>query len=66
MRHMTEEVKLSQSLLVQSSGLRCEDRMLLEDNLECLKERLGALGGALNEHCDSMRNRTHELSAYQV
>lgn len=66
MRHMTEEVKLSQSLLAGSSGLRQEDQALLEDNLDCLKERLGALGSALGQSCDHMRTRTHELTAYQV
>lgn len=66
MKHVTEEVKLSQSLLAGSSGLRHEDRALLEDNLECLKERLGALGCALGQRCDHMRTRAHELTAYQV
>lgn len=66
MRHVTEEVKLSQALLAGSSGLRHEDRALLEDNLECLKERLGALGCALGQRCDHMRTRAHELTAYQV
>lgn len=64
--HVTEEVKLSQALLAGSSGLTHEDRALLEDNLECLKERLGALGCALGQRCDHMRTRAHELTAYQV
>lgn len=66
MRHVTEEVKVSQALLAGSSRLRHEDRMLLEDNLDCLKERLGALGCALGQRCDHMRTRAHELTAYQV
>lgn len=65
-RNMTEEVKLSQALLAGSSGLRQEDRVLLADNLDCLKERLGALGCALGQRCDHMRTRAHELTAYQV
>uniref|UniRef100_A0A3Q2ZAZ8 SYNE1 n=1 Tax=Hippocampus comes TaxID=109280 RepID=A0A3Q2ZAZ8_HIPCM len=60
------EVTLSQTLLAASSGLRQEERALLEDNLDCLKERLGALGGALGQSCDHMRTRTHQLTAYQV
>lgn len=66
MRHVTEEVKVSQALLAGSSGLTHEDRVLLEDNLDCLKERLGALGCALGQRCDHMRTRVHELTAYQV
>ncbi|MED6238399.1 hypothetical protein ATANTOWER_020000, partial [Ataeniobius toweri] len=65
-RHVTEEVKLSQALLVGSSGLKHEDRVLLEDNLDCLKERLGTLGSALGQRLDYMRTRTHELTAYQT
>lgn len=64
--HVTEDVKLSRSLLVGSSRLRQEDRALLEDNLDCLKERLGALGSALGQRCDNMRTRAQELTAYQV
>lgn len=66
MGHIAEDVKLSQALLAQSSGLGHEDRTLLEDNLDCLKERLGALGCALGQRCDHMRTRAHELTAYQV
>lgn len=65
-RHVTEDVKLSQALLAGSSGLGREDQALLEDNLDCLKERLGALGCALGQRCDHMRTRAHELTAYQV
>lgn len=61
-----EEVKLSKALLAGSSGLKHEDRALLEDNVECLKERIGALSCALGQRCDQMRTRTHELTAYQV
>lgn len=66
MGHIAEDVKLSQVLLAQSSGLGHEDRTLLEDNLDCLKERLGALGCALGQRCDHMKTRAHELTAYQV
>ncbi|XP_061651777.1 nesprin-1 isoform X12 [Phyllopteryx taeniolatus] len=63
---MAREVALSQTLLAASSGLRQEERALLEDNLDCLKERLGALGSALSQSCDHMRTRTHQLTAYQT
>lgn len=66
MRRVTEDVKLSQALLAGSSVLKQEDQALLEDNLDCLKERLGALGCALGQRCDNMRTRAHELTAYQV
>lgn len=66
MGHVAEDVNLSQALLAQSSVLGHEDRTLLEDNLDCLKERLGALGCALGQRCDHMRSRAHELTAYQV
>lgn len=66
MRHVVEDVKLSQALLAGSPGLRQEDRSLLEDNLGCLKERLGALGHALEQRGDHMRTRAHELTVYQV
>lgn len=66
MGHVAEDVKLSQALLAESSGLGQEDRTLLEDNLDCLKERLGALGCALGQRCDHMRSKAHELTAYQV
>lgn len=66
MGHIAEDVKLSHALLAQSSGLGHEDRTLLEDNLDCLKERLSALGCALGQRCDHMRSRAHELTAYQV
>uniref|UniRef100_A0A1A8H4I9 Spectrin repeat containing, nuclear envelope 1b n=1 Tax=Nothobranchius korthausae TaxID=1143690 RepID=A0A1A8H4I9_9TELE len=65
-KHVAEEVKLSQALLAGSSGLKHEDRVLLEDNLDCLKERLAALGGALGQHLDHMRTRAHELTEYQT
>ncbi|XP_032356678.1 nesprin-1 isoform X1 [Etheostoma spectabile] len=65
-RHVTEEVKLSQALLAGSSVLKQEDQSLLEDNLDCLKERLGALGCALGTRCDHMRTRAHELTAHQT
>ncbi|KAJ0008745.1 hypothetical protein NQD34_016160 [Periophthalmus magnuspinnatus] len=64
--HVTEDVKLSRSLLVGSSSLRQEDRVLLEDNLDCLKERLGTLGSALGQRCDHMRTRAQELTAFQT
>ncbi|KAJ0062831.1 hypothetical protein NL108_008118 [Boleophthalmus pectinirostris] len=64
--HVTEDVKLSRSLLVGSSSLRQEDRVLLEDNLDCLKERLGTLGSALGHRCDHMRTRAQELTAFQT
>uniref|UniRef100_A0AAV2JAL2 Calponin-homology (CH) domain-containing protein n=1 Tax=Knipowitschia caucasica TaxID=637954 RepID=A0AAV2JAL2_KNICA len=63
--HVTEDVKLSRSLLGGSCSLRQEDRHLLEDNLDCLKERLGTLGSALGQRCGHMRTRAQELTAFQ-
>lgn len=66
MKHVAEEVKLSQAVLAGSSGFKDEDRVLLEDNLDCLKGRLSTLGGALGQRLDHMRTRAHELTGYQV
>lgn len=66
MRHVTEDVKLSQALLIGTSGLKPEDRALIEGNLDCLKDRLGALSCVLEKRSDHIRTRTHELTAYQV
>ncbi|XP_037550764.1 nesprin-1 [Nematolebias whitei] len=65
-KHVVEEVKLSQAVLAGSSGFKDEDRVLLEDNLDCLKGRLAALGGALGQRLDHMRTRAHELTSYQT
>nr|XP_057913481.1 nesprin-1 isoform X6 [Doryrhamphus excisus] len=67
LRRVKEEVSLSQASLAGSSELlRQEERTLLQDNLDWLKERLGALDSALGQSCDHMRTRTQELSAYQT
>ena len=65
-RDVTEEVRHSKVLLAVPAGLRQEERVLLEDTLDCLKERLSALGSALTERCEHMRARMHELTSYQV
>ncbi|KAJ4921305.1 hypothetical protein JOQ06_000785, partial [Pogonophryne albipinna] len=64
-QQVTEEVQLSESLLV-SAGLQVEERSLLEENLSCLKERCSALGVALSRRCDAMRSRAQELTHYQA
>lgn len=66
MKHVVEDVKLSKALLGGTSGLKPEDRALIEGNLDGLKDRLGALGCVLEKRCDHIKTRTHELTAYQV
>lgn len=66
MKHVAEDVKLSKALLVGTSGLKPEDRALIEGNLDYLKERLRALGCVLEKRCDHIKTRSHELTAYQV
>lgn len=43
-----------------------EERALMEDTLEGLQERMGLLDSALEQHCDTMRDRVQEHSAFQV
>lgn len=38
----------------------------MEDTLEGLQERMGLLDSTLEQHCDSMRDRLQEHSAFQV
>lgn len=66
MKHVAEDVKLSKALLVGTSGLKPEDRTLIEGNLDCLKDRLGALGCVLEKRSDHIKTKTNELTAYQV
>uniref|UniRef100_A0A672IE86 KASH domain-containing protein n=1 Tax=Salarias fasciatus TaxID=181472 RepID=A0A672IE86_SALFA len=42
------------------------DRALMEDTLEGLQERMGLLDSALEQHCDSMKDRLQEHSTFQV
>ncbi|XP_077587654.1 nesprin-1-like [Stigmatopora nigra] len=58
------EVSQSRTLLADCS--RREEGPLLEDNLDCLKERLGAAGAALAQSQDRLRTRTQQLAAYQT
>lgn len=66
MKHVAEDVKLSQALLDGTSGLKPEERALIAGNLDCLQDRLGVLGCVLEKRCDHIKTRTHELTAYQV
>jgi len=67
-RGVAEEVRHSQALLEAPGGglLGPGDQTLVEDTLDCLKDRLAALGSALGRRCEHMRTRMHELTAYQV
>lgn len=65
-REVSEEVRHSKVLLAGPTGLREEDKVLLEDTLDCLKDRLGALGSAQRRRCEHMRTKMHELTDYQV
>lgn len=66
MRHVAEEVKVSMALIADSSWLKEEDRVLLEENLGCLTGRLAVLGGTLGQQLDHMRTRANELTGYKV
>uniref|UniRef100_A0A3Q3K5V9 SYNE1 n=1 Tax=Monopterus albus TaxID=43700 RepID=A0A3Q3K5V9_MONAL len=60
------ETQLQKQEVQSGLFVQHEDQALLEDNLDCLKERLGALGCALGQRCDHMRTRANELTAYQT
>ena len=65
---MTKEVNHCRDLLGGGTGRLCgaEDRALMEDTLEGLQERMGLLDSALEQLCDSMRDRLQEHSTFQV
>lgn len=68
LRAMTSEVNLCRDLLGGGAGRVCggEERLLMEDTLEGLQERMGLLNSTLEQHCDNMRDRLQEHSSFQV
>lgn len=68
LKEMTREVKNCRDLLGGGLDRLCggEERALMEDTLEGLQERMGLLDSALEQHCDAMRDRLQEHSAFQV
>ncbi|XP_063352154.1 nesprin-1 isoform X7 [Pelmatolapia mariae] len=67
LKEMTREVKNCRDLLGGGLDRLCggEERALMEDTLEGLQERMGLLDSALEQHCDAMRDRLQEHSAFQ-
>ncbi|XP_029965559.1 nesprin-1 isoform X1 [Salarias fasciatus] len=67
LKEITWEVNQCRALLGAGTGRLCggEDRALMEDTLEGLQERMGLLDSALEQHCDSMKDRLQEHSTFQ-
>uniref|UniRef100_A0A3Q3FN38 Spectrin repeat containing, nuclear envelope 1a n=1 Tax=Labrus bergylta TaxID=56723 RepID=A0A3Q3FN38_9LABR len=67
LKAMTSEVNLCRDLLGGGAGLMCggEERDLMGDTLEGLKERMGLLESTLELQCDGMRDRLQEHSSFQ-
>jgi len=65
---MNSEVNQSRNLLGGEAGRLCggEEQTLMEDALEGLQERMGLLDSALEQQCDSMRDRLQEHLTFQV
>lgn len=68
LKAMSSQVNLCKDLLGGVGGQLCggEERALMEDTLEGLQERMGLLDSALDQHCDGMRDRLQEHTAFQV
>lgn len=68
LKEMSEEVNQCRELLGGGAGRLCggEDRILIEDTLEGLQERMGLLDSTLEQHCDGMRDKLQEHSSFQV
>lgn len=68
LKDMNREVNQCRDLLGGGVGRLCggEDRVLMEDTLEGLQERMGLLDTTLEQHCDSMRDKLQEHSTFQV
>lgn len=68
LKEMSKEVNQCRDLLGRGAGRLCggEERVLMEDTLEGLQERMGLLDSTLEQHCDCMRDRLQEHSTFQV
>ncbi|XP_062293158.1 nesprin-1 isoform X4 [Scomber scombrus] len=64
---MNREVNQCRDLLGRGAGRLCggEERVLMEDTLEGLQERMGLLDSTLEQYCDCMRDRLQEHSTFQ-
>uniref|UniRef100_A0A3P8TBY5 Spectrin repeat containing nuclear envelope protein 1 n=1 Tax=Amphiprion percula TaxID=161767 RepID=A0A3P8TBY5_AMPPE len=67
LKEIAREVNQCRDLLGGEKGRLCggEERALMEDTLEGLQERMGLLNSALEQHCDSMRDRLQEHATFQ-
>uniref|UniRef100_A0A3B4B2B7 SYNE1 n=1 Tax=Periophthalmus magnuspinnatus TaxID=409849 RepID=A0A3B4B2B7_9GOBI len=67
LKEMSREVNQCRDLLGGGAGRVCggDDRVLMEDTLEGLQERMGLLDSTLEQHCDCMRDKLQENSTLQ-
>ncbi|XP_028253699.1 nesprin-1 [Parambassis ranga] len=67
LKEITREVNQCRDLLGGGVGRLCgaEERILMEDTLEGLQERMGLLYSALDQHCENMRDRLQEHTNFQ-
>lgn len=63
---VTEVVSHNRGLLRGIGGLQEEEQALMEDALDTLSRRLGALDSVVENRCDTMRSRMQELTSFQV
>lgn len=63
---VTEEVGRSREVLGSAEELGGEDQAVMEEALDCLAARLGALDSVVGQHCNDTRRRMQELAAFQV
>ncbi|XP_061097143.1 nesprin-1-like isoform X2 [Conger conger] len=63
---VTEEVGRSREVLGSSEELGGEDQAVMEEALDCLAARLGALDSVVGQHCEDTRRRMQELAAFQT
>lgn len=68
LKEMSKEVNQCRDLLGREGGRLCggEERILMEDTLEGLQERMGLLDSTLEQLCDCMTDRLQEHSSFQV
>ncbi|CAL9692474.1 unnamed protein product [Knipowitschia caucasica] len=67
LKDMSHEVNQCRDLLGGCAGRVCggDDRVLMEDTLEGLQERMGLLDSTLEQHCDGMRDKLQDHSTFQ-